>query len=239
MSRGVVPHWQASGHDLVVTTKNKLDVRAQVLTCTNCSLHAKCNSPVPFSGNIPSEYAVLGEAPGKEEDRLGYPFVGQSGKLLKSSMLNVGLDPQQFCFINTASCFPNTDGKGRAPMLAEVNACSENREAQLAAAGARWIILTGNVPLQAYRPDLRIGKAHGKPLVRGERVYLPIYHPAAVLRNRTWMTEFEADLTTFKGMIERKSWAWVPSRCISCGVSEEEMDEERVDDWGVVTCGDC
>lgn len=218
---------------------NKLEVREQILTCTSCELHKSCTAPVPFAGKIPSEYAVMGEAPGREEDEQGSPFVGAAGKLLKQTMTKVGLEPTEFAWMNTASCWPTTDGKGRTPMLGEINACSKNREEQLKTSCARWVILTGNIPLQAYRPDLRIGKIHGQPLVHNDIVFFPVYHPAAILRNRGWAPEFEEDLTAFRTMIQRDSWTWITSRCVSCGVREEEMETMSVDGWGVVTCGSC
>lgn len=195
-----------------------------------------------MSGKVPTKMAVLGEAPGRQEDEQGQPFIGKAGDLLRTTMANAGLNPDEFAFINTVSCFPNKDGKGRAPMLGEVNACSKNREDQLQVSGAEWVILTGNVPLQAYRPDLRIGRLHGQPLLKmseKKTILFPIYHPAAILRNRTWLPEWEADLALFKEMVDRDAWAWIPIRCVSCGVSEDETDKLRFDDWGAAYCSDC
>lgn len=221
---------------------SRLEVRARVLACENCGLVERCTSPVPLSGRFPTNMAVLGEAPGAEEDAQNEPFVGPAGRTLRAAMRNVGLDPDEFAYMNTVSCFPNKDGKGRAPMLGEVQACAQNREDQLDISGAAWVILTGNVPLQAYRPDLRIGRAHGQPILKhgfDKTVMLPVYHPAAVLRNRSWSDEFEQDLATFKEMVDRDAWAWVPIRCVACGRDEAAMKRLFVDEWGVNYCEDC
>lgn len=234
--------WWQGGFRVIEAHMNRLAVRAQVLTCEACELSARCTAPVPMSGQFSAKLAVLGEAPGAEEDAQGEPFVGPAGRTLRAAMRNVGLNPDEFAYLNTVSCFPNRDGKGRAPMLGEVQACAQNREDQLHVSGAAWVILTGNVPLQAYRPDLRIGRAHGQPIVKlgsDKIVMFPVYHPAAVLRNRSWLTEFERDLSTFKEMVDRDAWAWVPIRCVSCGRVEDAMTRLYVDDWGVNYCQDC
>jgi len=195
-----------------------------------------------MSGKHPSALAVLGEAPGQEEDARGEPFVGPAGRTLRAAMRNVGLDPDVFTYLNTVSCYPNRDGRGRAPMLGEIDACQQNREDQIRVSGVAWMILTGNVPLQAYRPDLRIGRAHGQPILKlgfNKIVMLPVYHPAAVLRNRAWMDAFERDLATFKEMVDRDAWAWVPVRCVVCGMAEDAMTRLYVDEWAVNYCQDC
>lgn len=223
----------------MTTTPLKLEVREQVVTCTNCNLHERCSAPVPWSGPVPAQVAVLGEAPGRQEDEQGKPFVGPAGKLLRDGLMNVGLDPSKITFINTASCWPrNEDGKGRAPLPKEVQACAKNREDQLALSGATFVLLTGNVPLQAYRWDLRITKARAHVFQRDGRSFFPIFHPAAILRNPGWKRDFEADLQTFAKLVEDPELD-VPLTCVYCGRGDNQVEWWRFDDDGIEYCERC
>jgi uracil-DNA glycosylase len=80
----------------------RLEVIEQILTCTNCALVDQCSSPVPFRG-APSRVAVVGEAPGETEDKVGKPFVGPAGRLLGSLLHDAGLD-EPMGVLNTVSC---------------------------------------------------------------------------------------------------------------------------------------
>lgn len=218
---------------------NKLDVREQVITCTACALHKRCTAPVPWSGPVPARIAVLGEAPGRQEDEAGEPFVGPAGRLLRDGLTNVGLDVTSIAFINTASCWPRKeDGKGRAPLPAEVEACAANREAQLDLVGARFVLLTGNVPLQAYRWDLKITKARAHPFDRNGRRHFPIFHPAAILRNPGWRRDFDADLMLFAKMLQDDDFMPEPT-CVYCARDEEQIEWWRFDDEGIPYCDKC
>lgn len=191
---------------------------------------------MPFEGPTPTHVAVLGEAPGGQEDLAGRPFVGPAGKLLKKELMSVGFDIAQLTFFNTASCYPVTlEGKGRTPATGEVDACRVNLDAQLALISPRWVVLTGNIPLQALRPDLRIGKAHGRPFERDGTVFFPVYHPAAALRNPEWKTALRTDLELLAKLVcLEKPWIeHVPATCVVCGVEDEVW---RCDPEGVVYC---
>lgn len=220
---------------------NKLELRERILTCTSCSLNERCAAPVAWSGPVPAKVAVLGEAPGKQEDDQGAPFVGPSGTLLKESLKSAGFNIPELAFINTASCFPNDEGRGRAPTPTEVRSCAQNREDQLALVGAEFVLLTGNVPLQAYRPDLRISKARAHPMKRGGRVLFPVFHPAAILRNAGWRADFEADIRLFLKLTNHDSKAWWPitPTCVVCGKPEEKIEYWRMDRDGIPYCNKC
>lgn len=206
----------------------RLEVRADIVSCDRCEIASRARAPVPFVGPTPNKIAVLGEAPGKEEDKKGRPFCGPAGRLLQEVLAETGWDPYEITYINTVSCWPTrTDGRGRTPSPSEINACSDHRERQLQLTDARWIVVTGNVPLKAYRPDLRIGKMHGRPLLKEPNnmaiVLLPVYHPAAVLRNPAWRKDLQADLTLYRKMVEADDWAGLaPDTCVVCGVREED-----------------
>lgn len=191
---------------------------------------------MPFEGPTPTCVAVLGEAPGPQEDAAGRPFVGPAGQLLKKVLEETGFEISQLTFFNTVSCYPKTiEGKGRTPALGEVDACRVNLDAQLLLLSPRWVVLTGNIPLQALRPDLRIGRAHGRPFQRGDTVFFPVFHPAAALRNSEWRTALRTDLELLAKLVclEKPWWEYVPETCVVCGVRDEVW---RCDAEGMVYC---
>lgn len=146
--------------------------------------------------------AVLGEAPGAQEDRAGEPFVGPSGQLLRKYLRRVGLATDELVFMNTVCCYPT-----RTPRPEEVAACRGNFWAQTTLVRPDFVLVLGSVALQALRPGARITESHGEPWNRellggGRRTYFPTYHPAAVLRNRLLTRIWREDLEHFKELVD-------------------------------------
>jgi uracil-DNA glycosylase family 4 len=178
------------------------DVRRRVLTCTRCQLHRVARAPVPWSGPVGASVAVLGEAPGEQEDLAGEPFVGPSGQLLRKYLRRVGLTPSELVFVNTVCCYPT-----RTPRPEEVDACRGNFWAQMVLVRPDFVLVVGGTALQALRPGARITTERGTPWIRelidgGRRVYFPTYHPAAVLRNRLLSRIWREDLEQFKELVD-------------------------------------
>lgn len=80
----------------------RLEVAKQIVNCTACELHEQCTLPVPLRG-APGPIAVVGEAPGEQEDLAGQPFVGPAGKLLGELLLEAQIS-EPLAFVNTVSC---------------------------------------------------------------------------------------------------------------------------------------
>lgn len=159
-------------------------VTKQVRECTACELHKQCSGPVPFRGSPRARIAIVGEAPGPDEDARGMPFVGASGKLLNVLLSEAGFDPDDDVFYaNTVSCFPNTEGKIHAPNPNETLACRRNLLDQLAAAYLPVVVLVGGKALSAFRSDLTVTNHHGGVFVwLDQYIVVPTYHPAYALR---------------------------------------------------------
>lgn len=222
---------------------NRIQVRAQVLSCTECELSDRCSAPVPFDGPSPAELAVIGEAPGKMEDEAGRPFVGPSGELLRESLKRTGFDPDAVFYMSAASCFPtDPDGKGRAPADAEVKACAENLRAQMDLSGAKFFVLTGGVPLKAVRPGLKIGKARGVPFYldatrtdMGERIGVATYHPSYIVRSGGLGSKQHGmmmeDLRFVRDLMEAppdERFRLFPESCLECGEYGERWDDDGI-----------
>ena len=108
------------------TIQKKKTSTTKVLSCTTCGLYQKVHSPkIPPYGNFKKEILVIGEAPGKEEDRVGKPWQGKAGQLLQRELLRLGVNLFEDCIsINAVNCRPMTEDEyNRAPTQLEIDCC--------------------------------------------------------------------------------------------------------------------
>lgn len=214
----------------------RLELRERILDCTACELHSTSCGPVPFSGPAPASFAIVGEAPGAEEDKGGQPFVGRSGQLLRKYLVDAGLEPDQAFICNTVSCFPHG-----TPSPASIAACRQNLRDQLDFARVSTILTLGSVALGAFRPDLRMTAAHGQTFALPDgRTVFSTYHPAAALRRADWDEALSTDLLRFGRAIKQGSWVGLTIElCASCRIPEDGMEEIFFDNAGLPYCQKC
>ena len=214
---------------------SRLELRERILDCTACELHAKSSGPVPFTGPTPTAFAIVGEAPGADEDKAGEPFVGRAGKLLRGHLVRAGVDPAQAFICNTVSCFPNG-----TPRPASIGACRQNLWDQLALSEAPTILALGSVALAAFRPDLRITMAHGQTFSWSGRTVFTTFHPAAALRRVDWDEAMAADLLRFGNALNQGSWVGLTlDICAACRTVEDDMAEIHFDADSLPYCDKC
>lgn len=154
---------------------------------------------VPGDGPWPNPRAIIiGEAPGQEEDKHLRPFCGRSGNMLDGMMWDGGLKRAD-CFVtNVVKWRPP---RNRTPTLDEVEFSIPylRRELMVVMPEGGLVILLGQVPLSVVDQDLRVGAAHGKPFTRGNWTFLPMYHPAFILRQwKRRREEYRADWAKVK-----------------------------------------
>jgi DNA polymerase len=184
--------------------KKKITVKESILACTNCELHKVGNGPIPYRGR-PSPIMVLGEAPGRREDEQGKPFVGPAGRLLWQELKRVGIEPRDVMAANAVCCWPQ-----RTPTGNEIYACRGNLYDQIRRCHPSYILALGKtVNWSLGKQKTPMGELRGTwynlawfisspGFEPGERIpVLPTLHPAAVLRNKTLLRKWRADLTTF------------------------------------------
>lgn len=182
-----------------------MGVADQVRACRRCPLGSSCKSPVPFSGPVPAHIAVIGEAPGRQEDDAGQPFIGPAGQVARTGLLSAGIDPDSVAWLNVVSCFPN-----RTPTELEVRECWMNLHDQLEVITPSFCLLFGGVAVSAWWQNVRIGEVRGRwwkldgirggrqGTSMGERPWaMATWHPAAILRNRGLHKEMMADIAEF------------------------------------------
>ena len=121
---------------------------------------------------------VVGEAPGRNEDEQGRPFVGRAGKLLDELLAEAGLEREQVFITNVVKARPPGN---RDPRAAEVAHHMPWLEAQLALIQPRLVVPLGRHALARFDPAAKIADVHGRPHRAGGRELFPLYHPAAAL----------------------------------------------------------
>jgi DNA polymerase len=193
------------------TPAAELDALATTIKqCRRCPLGQLRTQAVPGEGPADAEILFIGEAPGYHEDRQGRPFVGPSGQLLTSLLQSIGLTREQVFIANVIKCRPPAN---RDPLPEEIAACRPYLERQIECIDPHLIITLGRFSMaHFFPPTARITRIHGQPL-RLERpagsrrpappfrYVLPLYHPAAALRNPDWLQDLERDFARIPSLL--------------------------------------
>jgi uracil-DNA glycosylase len=185
---------------------------AQVAGCTKCRL-AQGRTQVVFGyGDPHAELMFVGEAPGFHEDKQGYPFVGQAGKLLDTLLARIGLRRDQVYIANVLKCRPPGN---RDPQPDEIAACEGHLFRQLELIRPTVVATLGNfaTKLLSGKPT-GITRVHGREqetTIGGSRVLLyPLYHPAAALYTPAMLRVLEEDFRRLPELLSRGLPDWVP-----------------------------
>jgi uracil-DNA glycosylase len=160
------------------------DLYHQARACTRCPQLASTRTTVVFgSGNANADLMFVGEAPGKNEDEQGLPFVGQAGKLLDKLLGEIGLQRSDVFICNVLKCRPPGN---RDPAPVEIENCQDYLMRQLQLIEPTVVCTLGNFATKLLRADpTGITRLHGREEervigTRAVRLY-PIFHPAAAL----------------------------------------------------------
>lgn len=157
-------------------------LEASLLALTGDPLQVEGGRIVVYRGSPKARLMIVGEAPGAEEDRLGKPFVGKSGKLLDAILQSVGFDPAEDIFV-TNSVF-RRPRDNRKPATDEIEWYRPWVMEIIRLIDPRIILLTGAVALQSVLDERRgITKIRGEWFDWEGRKVMPIFHPAYLLRN--------------------------------------------------------
>ncbi|MFA5936320.1 MAG: uracil-DNA glycosylase [Candidatus Paceibacterota bacterium] len=148
-----------------------------------CKLKKTATQPVPGDGNADANIVFIGEAPGRNEDKLGRPFVGAAGKFLEEMLGLIDLKREEIYITNIVKYRPPNN---RDPLPEEKSACREWLLEELKIISPELIIFLGRHAMNNFFPDLQISNAHGKLLIKSftgisTKYFFPLYHPAAAL----------------------------------------------------------
>ncbi len=168
------------------------EIRADLGDCRRCTLSEVRTRIVFGDGHETPSLVLVGEAPGREEDRQGLPFVGEAGRLLERILFAMGLSRDRVYICNVQKCRPP---RNRDPLPAEIAACEPFLRRQLRALRPRVIVSLGRFSAQAL-----LGSAEPMSVLRGRwQSYagidlMPTYHPAYLLRNPSAKREVWEDM---------------------------------------------
>lgn len=164
------------------TKQASLDQIAQSIEDNDVTpaLRATANNLVFGDGNPNADIVFIGEAPGKNEDLLGKPFVGAAGKFLDEMLASIGLERKDIYITNIVKYRPPNN---RDPLPSEKEEFLPYLESQLEVIQPKLTVTLGRHSLNCFLPDLQISACHGQPKRYKNQVYLPLFHPAAALYN--------------------------------------------------------
>ena len=143
----------------------------------------------------------IGEGPGADEDAQGIPFVGKAGKLMNTAFQGIGIKREEVYIANVVKCRPPNN---RNPEDDEVRACLDYLRNQVILVKPKIIVLLGNVALKnILGKEYGITSARGKWVEKNGIMYMPTFHPAALLRDETKKIMFWKDLKEVKKAMDR------------------------------------
>ena len=164
-------------------TNNEFEkLRLECLNCTDCGLCSTRTNVVFGVGVDNAEVMFIGEGPGENEDLQGEPFVGRAGKLLDKMLEAVDLDRHKNIYIaNIVKCRPP---KNRDPLPEEQEQCIKWLRKQFVVLRPKIIVCLGRIAAaKIIKPDIKIMKEHGTFFEKNGILFMPVLHPAALLRN--------------------------------------------------------
>ena len=161
------------------------ELSLKVKICEDCSLCQNRNCSVFSKGNANAQVMLIGEAPGKQENEKGLPFVGKSGEQLDNLLKEAGFEnPEaEIYFCNVVKCRPVKNNKYRKPSKEEILSCKKYLFEQINIITPKIIILCGNTAKNVFAIKEPMKTAHGKMYKNSEIKLFPIYHPRASITN--------------------------------------------------------
>ena len=161
--------------------ENLEKIRSDLGPCTRCALHAGRTHLVFGVGSPTADLVVVGEAPGRDEDLTGEPFVGRSGQLLTRMLSAIGLERRSAYICNVLKCRPP---RNRDPAPDEIATCSPFLVRQIEAIGPKVIMTMGRFASQTILElDESMGRMRGRVHTWRGFPVVATYHPAYLLRN--------------------------------------------------------
>lgn len=166
-------------------------VCAEIGDCHRCALGETRTNIVFGVGDPHARVMFVGEAPGKNEDLKGEPFVGAAGKLLNELLAEAGLTREDIYIANILKCRPPSN---RDPRPEEIEVCTPYLRNQIRAVHPDILVTLGNFATRfVLRTDRGITSLRGKIHTTGRFQVLPIFHPAAAIYDRQKVPVLQED----------------------------------------------
>lgn len=174
-------------------------ISEEIINCKTCKI-GKGGKAVVGEGSLEAKLVFIGEAPGKTEALTGRPFVGRSGKLLRSMIVGIGLKEEDVYITSPVKYLPDRG----TPTASDISHGREHLMKQLEIIKPKFVVLLGRVAAEGVLgKKVFVVKEHGEIIEEKNGVsYFLTLHPAAVLRFPTkFKKDFEADFKKFRDLI--------------------------------------
>lgn len=178
-------------------------IKQNVIECTKCDLCKTRTNSVPGKGNFHSDVIFVGEAPGKNEDEKGEPFIGIAGKKLSMALEDAGITRENVYITNIVKCRPP---KNRVPTTMERETCQDYLKQEIAIIKPKIICILGNTAFNSLLGGSEIIKFRGKLVRKDNQLYFLTVHPAATIYNQELIKVLREDIIKlFKLITELKN----------------------------------
>jgi len=173
-------------------------VKENVIKCTKCDLCKTRINAVPGKGNFQSDVIFVGEAPGKNEDQHGEPFIGVAGKKLSVALEEAGISRDDVYITNIVKCRPPNN---RVPTTNERDTCKEYLKQEIAIIKPKLICILGNTAFNSILGGSEITKFRGKVVRKDNLLYFLTIHPAATIYNQKLIDVLKNDIVKLFDLI--------------------------------------
>lgn len=194
----------AAARHAAARAKSLADLHQELAGFEHCELKKGARNLVFADGNPKSRVLILGEAPGRDEDMEGRPFVGRAGQLLDRMFAAIGLDrssPDPATALYITNVMPWRPPQNRDPEPEEIAMMRPFVERHIELVDPDVIVLVGNTPMQTILNTKGILRARGAWATALGKPVLPMVHPAYLLRNPAAKREAWADLLSLQAKL--------------------------------------
>ena len=176
------------------------ELEKSIIGCEKCKLCKGRKNIVFGVGNENAKMMFIGEGPGADEDTQGEPFVGKAGQLMDKAFIGLGIKREEVYIANIIKCRPP---QNRDPEQDEIKACIDYLRNQVMLVKPKIIVLLGRIAMNnILGEEYKITRDRGKWVEKNGILYMPTWHPAALLRDETKKIEFWNDLKEAKRMLD-------------------------------------
>jgi len=173
----------------------------QIRSCVQCPLHATRTKAVPGEGASLARVMLIGEAPGRDEDQRGQPFVGAAGRFLDQMLAGSGVNRSDLFITNTVKCRPENN---RPPRKREVDTCTSlYLFEQIELINPALIMLLGSVATKKLLGVSSVNEVRGRVIEHNNRKYLAGYHPAASFYREDMAENIKQDFALLRQELQK------------------------------------
>ena len=174
-------------------------IKQNVIKCTKCDLCKTRTNAVPGKGNFQSDVIFVGEAPGRNEDKNGEPFIGVAGKKLSIALNEAGISRDEVYITNIVKCRPPNN---RVPNTNERDTCKEYLKQEISIIKPKLICILGNTAFNSILGGSEITKFRGKVVRKNNLLYFLTIHPAATIYNQKLIDVLKNDIVKLFDLIK-------------------------------------